>query len=374
MDFGLSAEQEELRLRARSAAEEVVLPGASDERFDLGAVRELGRRGPLAIDLGEIASAIIAIELGRVDSSARGFVTVQTGLVGKCIADWGSDEQKRKWLPGLATGDMVGCYALTEPAARSDAKSIASRADRKGREWRLYGEKHWITNGGVADVAIVFAIAEAGLSAFLVDATEAGLSRLPMPGRELGHRNSSHARLIFEDCRATDVLGAPGDGFKIAMSALDHGRLGVAAGAVGVLQGCLEASTEWARTRVQFGKRIGDFEMVQADLADMAADETAARALVMEAAWFADVGQDSRRAVAFAKLFCHRGRAARCGEGRRAARGSRIVERVPGRTSLQRHHGMRIYEGTSHVQRMIIARDLLRRTPKTEVVPTTPQK
>lgn len=376
MDFALTAEQAELQERARAAALEVVAPAASAERFDPAVVRELGRRGLLSSGAGAVESALIAIELGRIDSSVRGFVTVQTGLVSKCIADWGTEEQKRRWLPGLASGELIGCYALTEPGAGSDVKSIACRAVRNGERWLLSGEKHWITNGGVADLAIVFAVAEeasrngrqaesphaAGvLTAFLVETGQAGLTRLPVAGRELGHRNSDHARLVFDRCAASDVLGNPGDGFKIAMSALGHGRLGVAAGAVGVLRGCLDASVAWARDRVQFGKRLGDFEMIQSDLADIAADEAAARALVMQAAWLADAGRDNRSVVSLAKLFATEA-------AQRAAEKAVVLHGARGYSSelpVERHYrdiiGMRIYEGTSHIQRIIIARDLMGR-------------
>jgi alkylation response protein AidB-like acyl-CoA dehydrogenase len=361
VDFSLTPDQVDLQERARAIARGSVAPRASLETFDLGLVKELGRAGLLSLEYGDTGSALIGMELGRVDSSVRGFVTVQTGLVASCIAQWGTSAQKERWLPGLTDGSVIGCYALTEPGAGSDARAITTRAQRTGAGWELDGVKHWITNGNVADIAIVFANADAGLTAFLVPTHSAGFTRERMPGGELGHRGSDHSRFTFHACNVNQTLGDPGQGFTVAMDALKHGRLGVAAGAVGILQACLEASVSWARSRRQFGKRIGDFEMVQADLADMAVYEAAARSLVMTAAWMADSKRDNSQAVAIAKLFATEA-------AQRAAEKAVIIHGARGYSSeypVERHYrdviGMQIYEGTPHIQRLIIARELLGR-------------
>jgi alkylation response protein AidB-like acyl-CoA dehydrogenase len=366
MDFSLSPKHEELRSKARQVVEQYLLPRVPSDHFDREIVSELGHSGLLSLEYREMGSAIIAIELGRIDASIRGFVTVQTGLVARTIADVGTSEQAARWVPELCEGRAVGCYALTEPGAGSDARAISTHATRRGDSWSLSGDKHWITNGSVADIAIVFAQADEGLTAFLVPCDSPGFFREPMNDGLLGHRGSDHAYFKLRDCEARETLGEPGQGFAVAMSALHHGRLGVAAGAVGILQACLEASVDWARKRRQFGRRIGNFEMVQSDLADMAVSEAAARWLVMEAAWLADNGRDSAQAVAIAKLFA-------TDSAQSATEKAVILHGARGYSAqypVERHYrdviGMRIYEGTSHIQRIIIARGLLGRELPTE--------
>ncbi len=379
MDFSLSAEHREMQARAREAAEQVVGPHArsSDEegRFRRDVIVELARRGFLGLPIptrfggggaDNLAMSLVYEEIGRVDSSVRGFLAVQVGLVSQCILDWGTTEQQERWLPRLARGDALGCYCLTEPDAGSDAASIVTRATRDGDDWVLEGVKHWITNGNVADLALVFATVDpqqrsGGITAFVVPTDTPGFHGEPMPGRELGHRGSDHARVTLDGVRvgADAVLGAPGSGFKVAMAALDHGRLGVAAGAVGVLQACLEACVAYARGRRQFGKRIGDFEMIQAVLADMVADTEAARLLTRQAAWMRDQGEVNTQAVSIAKLFATEA-ACRAADQAVLLHGGRgYSNEYPVERYYRDIKGLQIYEGTSHIQRIIIARSLL---------------
>jgi alkylation response protein AidB-like acyl-CoA dehydrogenase len=302
-----------------------------------------------------LESVVVYEETGRVCSSTRGFLAVQVGLVAQCILDWGSDEQKQRWLPKLCSMEAIGCYALTEPGAGSDVAAIATCAGDDG----ITGEKWWITNGSIADVAIVFARTRddkyGGLTAFLV--TDIHAKRMEEP--ELGHRGSIHARLFFDNTPG-EVLGGIGNGFKVAMSALEHGRLGVAAGAVGVHQGCLDAVVEFSRKRKQFGKRIGDFQLYQGDLADMATELEASRRLCEHAARLHDEGAPERnRATSMAKLFCTEAAARAAGKavvmfGARGYNNYNPVERF-----YRDIKGLEIYEGTSHIQRLIIARDIL---------------
>ena len=381
MDFALDDRHLAVQARARQAADNLVAPHAraSDEEgtFRRGVLDGLAERGLLGIPIPDrfggaggdcLSMELVYEEIGRVDSSVRGFLAVQVGLVSQCLLDWGSEEQKEQWLPLLATGRAIGCYCLTEPEAGSDAASIVTRAVPEGDGWMLNGLKHWITNGNVADVALVFARTDPearsrGITAFVVPAEVPGFRRRPMPGKELGHRGSDHALVELDGVRLGPeaVLGKVNEGFKVAMGALDHGRLGVAAGAVGVLQACLDASTDFCRRRRQFGKRIGDFEMVQATLADMAADCEAARLLTRKAAWMRDTSGSNRQAVAMAKLFATEAAV-------RAADQAVLLHGARGYSSeypVERYYrdikGLQIYEGTSHIQRIIIARDLLGR-------------
>lgn len=384
MDFALTEAQKEVQLRARQFAEQEVAPVArvSDERgeFPLHLVKRMAELGFLAgpVDpayggsgMDCVSYALLCEELGRVDSSVRGFLTVHASLVSLCIQDWGTEVQKRHYLPLLASGEWIGCYALTEPEAGSDAASMEMTARDENEYYVLTGEKIWITNGIGANLAIVFAsmdrsLRHKGICAFLVETDTPGFHRLPMPGKELGHRASEHAHITLRDCRVpkSALLGQPGEGFKIAMSALDRGRIGVAAGAVGIAQACLNACIVYTMQRRQFNQRIADFEMVQATLADMAADVEAARLLVYRAAWVKDQGLPATKATSIAKLFATEAAMNAASQavllhGNRGYSNEYPVERY-----YRDIKGLQIYEGTSHIQRVIIARELVGRDKK----------
>jgi len=293
-------------------------------------------------------------------------MTVHTSLVSQCVLQWGSDAQKHEYLPRLARGEMIGCYCLTEPNAGSDAASMECIASRDGDEYVISGEKIWITNGGIAHLAIVFANADPslkhkGICAFLVPTDTPGFRRERMPGKELGHRASDHAHIVLDKMRVPQsaLLGARGDGFKVAMSALDHGRLGVAAGALGVGQACLDACVEFAKTRRQFGQRIGNFEMIQSTLADMAADVDAARLLVYRAAWLQDQGARATRETSIAKLFATEAAVKAANEAVLLHGGRGYSNEYPVERYYRDIKGLQIYEGTAHIQRIVIARELL---------------
>jgi alkylation response protein AidB-like acyl-CoA dehydrogenase len=293
---------------------------------------------------------------------------VHASLVSGCLEQWGTEEQKQRYLPRLTNGEWIGCYCLTEPEAGSDAANIQTTAMADGADYLLDGEKIWITNGNMARLAIVFATRDRaerhkGICAFLVETDTPGMRREEMSGVELGHRASDHAHITFENCRvpASTMLGEPGEGFKIAMSALDRGRLGVAAGAVGIGQACLDACVQWARERRQFGRRLGDFQMVQATIANMAADIAAARLLVYHAAWLVDAGRPATQAISSAKLFATEAAARAASEavllyGNRGYSSEYPVERY-----YRDIKGLQIYEGASNIQRIILARELIGR-------------
>jgi alkylation response protein AidB-like acyl-CoA dehydrogenase len=308
-------------------------------------------------------------EIGRACSSVRGFLAVHTGLVSQTLHDFGTPPQRERWLPRLATGEWIGCYALTEEGAGSDVGAIETRAERDGENWRLSGSKTWITNGGIADLALVFARTgpgegRHGLTCFVVELPAAGFVASPLDVHPLGHRASDHARLALDGVAVPDDahLGEVGGGHAIAMAALDHGRLGVAAGGVGIARACLDAALAHARERKQFGRRIGDFQMVQADLADMSAETEAAAALVAEAARAADDAHgdaDVTRMTSSAKLFATEV-AQRAADKAVLLLGNRgYGDGWPVERYYRDIQGLRIYEGTNHIQRLIIARRLL---------------
>ena len=381
MDFQLTPTQRRMQEQARQFATQEVAPLSreADEQgtFPLHLVSRMGELGLLAAPvapeyggggLDYVSYAILCEELGRIDASVRGFVTVHTSLVSLCLQAWGTEEQKRRYLPLLASGEWIGCYALTEPNAGSDVASMETTAREEGDDYVLNGEKIWITNGTSARLAIVFASRDRaarhkGICAFLVETDTPGFQREPMPGHELGHRASEHVHITFKDCRVprSALLGAPGDGFKVAMSALDRGRLGVAAGAVGIAQACLDACVSYTKQRRQFGQRLADFQMLQATLADMAADVEAARLLVYQAAWAKDQGLPTTKLASIAKLFATEA-------AMKAASQAVLIHGNRGYSNeypVERHYrdikGLQIYEGTSHIQRLIIARELVGR-------------
>ncbi|MFT7464337.1 MAG: alkylation response protein AidB-like acyl-CoA dehydrogenase [Pseudohongiellaceae bacterium] len=378
-------ERAALRARARAFAVNEVAPhaGAWDRahampREIITRMGELGfLAGPLPIQHGGGGfdnESFVAVyeEIGRACSSTRGFLAVHTGLVSQCLFDHGSEEQRERWLPRLASGEFIGCYGLTEDGAGSDVGAIASTAEQDGDNWVLHGSKVWITNGGVADLGVLFARTgpepgRRGLTAFVVELPQPGFSAEGMGVEPLGHRASNHVRLSFDGLVIPDSqrLGQIGQGFSIAMSALDHGRIGVAAGAVGIARACLDEAVAHAQERRQFGQRIGDFQMVQADLADIYSETEAAAALVARAARAADEHSDDlTRLTSAAKLFATE-------VAQRAATKAVLLLGNRGYGdghSVERHYrdiqGLRIYEGTNHIQRLIIGRSLVGRPPK----------
>jgi alkylation response protein AidB-like acyl-CoA dehydrogenase len=215
-----------------------------------------------------LSYCLVVEEIGRVDSNVRGIVSVSNGLVGKTVARWGTEEQRRRYLPGLAAGEALGCYALTEPGAGSDPGGLETRAVRDGSDWVLSGQKIFITLGTWAAFALVFARTGGegarGISCFLVPTDAPGFEARKIHGK-LGLRAQDTAELFLDGVRvpADALLGEEGQGFKVAMSALDHGRISLGAGCVGIAQGCLDASVAYARERRQFGRSIARFQLVQ---------------------------------------------------------------------------------------------------------------
>src|SRR5918997_205244 len=296
MDLELTDEQRAVREMARKFADEYIVPVARDndvdERFPgdiierMGALGLLG--GPVPVEYGGagidyISHALVTEEIGKACSSVRTTISVQISLVELSLVRWGTEEQKRRYLPAMCSGKLIGCFGLTEPNAGSDPSGMETTAVADGDHWVLNGHKVWISNGGVAGLAIVFAQTDKskghrGIGAFLVERDTPGFSSRDMHGK-LGLRSSNTGELILDDCRIPKdrMLGKVGDGFKVAMSALDNGRYSVAAGCVGICQGCVDASVRYAKDRKQFGRAIGSFQLVQDLIARMIVDTEAAR-------------------------------------------------------------------------------------------------
>jgi butyryl-CoA dehydrogenase len=376
MDFTLTADQELIRDSAREFCEREILPHSRDwdraEELDRGLVPKLAAAGYLGATIAEeyggmgldtVSYCLLMEELGRADSSVRGIVSVNLGLVGKTIAKWGTDEQKSEWLPQLASGDALGCYALTEPGSGSDPASLVTRAERDGDDWLLSGSKLFITLGSWAGVALVFARSgeegARGLTCFLVPTDTAGYAASPIKGK-LGLRAQDTAEVFLDRVRVSESsrLGAAGDGFKVAMSALDDGRISLAAGCVGIAQGCLDACVEYAGERRQFGKAISSFQLVQELLADMAVEVDAARLLTWRAALLADAGERHTLESSVAKYYASEASVRAANAAVQIHGGYGYVDEYPVGKYLRDARVTTLYEGTSQIQKLIIGRAL----------------
>ncbi|KOG77077.1 MULTISPECIES: acyl-CoA dehydrogenase family protein [Streptomyces] len=377
MDLALSEEQEAVRKLAEDFVAREVAPHVVDwdraEDVDRSIVRKLGDVGFLGLTVPEeyggsggdhLSYCLVTEELGRGDSSVRGIVSVSLGLVAKTVAAWGSEEQKRAWLPRLTSGEAIGCFGLTEPGTGSDAGNLATRAVRDGGDYVVNGAKTFITNGTWADVVLLFArTGEApghrGVSAFLVPADTPGLTRRTIHGK-LGLRGQATAELVLEDVRipASALLGPEGKGFSIAMSALAKGRMSVAAGCVGIAQAALDAAVRYAGEREQFGKAIAGHQLVQELLSDIAVDVDAARLLTWRVADLIDRGREFATAASQAKLFASEA-AVRCANNAiQVFGGYGYIDEYPVGKLLRDARVMTLYEGTSQIQKLIIGRAL----------------
>lgn len=377
MDFQLTDEQEMLRKMVRDFAEKEVAPTAAErdeeERFDrelFDKMAELGLTGiPWPEEYGGIGSDyvsyVIAIEeLSRVCASTGVTLSAHLSLASWPIYKYGNEEQKKTFLYRLATGEALGAYALSEPGAGSDVVSMKMSAEKVGDDYILNGNKVWITNGGVADIYIVFAKTDAdlkhkGITGFIVEKGTEGFT-FGKKEKKLGIRSSPTTELIFENCRIPkeNRLGAEGDGFKIAMSTLDGGRNGIAAQAVGIAQGALDASVDYAKEREQFGKPIAHNQGISFKLADMATDVEAARLLTYQAAWLESRGKPYGKASAMSKLFAGDAAMRTTVEAVQVFGGYGYTKDYPVERYMRDAKITQIYEGTNEIQRMVIGRML----------------
>ncbi len=376
MNFELTDEQKLISESAREFADKEIIPRVRENdragRFDRELATKLGEVGYLGAPVAEeyggrsldyLSYALIVEQVGRADSSARTVVSVQTSLVCGSIEQWGTEEQKQEWLPRLCSGEALGCFALTEPDTGSDAANLRTRAKKTDSGWSISGNKMWISMGNVAEVALVFAQTDPekkhkGLAAFLVPTADEGYTAQEIHGK-LGLRASDTAEISLDDIEVPDsaMLGEVGDGFKVAMSALDKGRYSVAAGCVGICDGCVEASVEYAKERKQFDVPIASFQLVQAMIAEMIVKRDAARMLVFRAGSLKDAGAPSTVETSIAKLYATESAVECANAAIQVHGGSGYVDDYPVERYLRDARVTTLYEGTSQIQKLIIGRD-----------------
>ncbi len=377
MNFQLSEEHEMIRKMVRDFAEKEVAPTAAErdeeERFDreiFDKMAELGLTGiPWPEEYGGIGSdylayAIAVEELSRVCASSGVVLSAHTSLASWPIYRFGTEEQKRKYLVPLARGTSIGAYALTEPGSGSDAASMKTTAVKQGDHYVINGSKIFITNGGVADIYIIFAVTDPekghrGISAFIVESTFPGF-KLGKLETKMGIRSSPTAEIIFEDLivPTENLLGEEGQGFKIAMMTLDGGRNGIAAQAVGIAQGALDAAIRYAKERKQFNKPIIANQGISFKLADMATHVEAARLLTYQAAWLESKGLPYGKASAMAKLFAGDTAMMVTTEAVQIFGGYGYTKDYPVERFMRDAKITQIYEGTQEIQRLVISRML----------------
>lgn len=377
MNFELSEEQMMLQKMIRDFALREVEPSAAErdetESFDreiFDKMAALGLTGiPWPEEYGGIGSDyvsyVIAVEeLSRVCASTGVTLSAHVSLASWPIYKYGNEMQKQTFLRRLAEGSALGAYALSEPGAGSDVSGMQMTAKLDGDEYILNGNKVWITNGGVADIYIVFAKTDTdanhrGISAFIVEKEAVGFST-GKKERKLGIRSSPTTELIFENCRIPkeNLLGEEGEGFKIAMTTLDGGRSGIAAQAVGISQGALDAAVGYAKEREQFGKPIADNQGISFKLADMATETSAARLLTYQAAWLEGEGLDYSQASAMAKLFAGDAAMRHTIEAVQVFGGYGYTKDYPVERYMRDAKITQIYEGTNEIQRLVIGRNL----------------
>ncbi len=374
--LALSDEQRLIQETAREFVDNEVVPKARDsdraQKFDLDLARRLGAMGYLGAPVSEqyggrgldyTGYGLIVEEIGRGDSAMRTVVSVQTSLVCGSIERWGSEQQKQRWLPKLTTGEAFGCFGLTEPDTGSDAASLRTRAERIEGGWRISGQKMWISLGNVAEVALIFAQTDPaakhrGLACFLVPTASDGFSAQQIHGK-LGLRSSDTASLALDAVEVGDeaLMGEVGDGFKVAMSALDSGRYSVAAGCVGICEACVEASVAYATERRQFDQPLAAFQLVQEMIADQIVRRDAARMLVRRAGLLKDAGKPSTVETSVAKLYATEASVECANLAIQVHGGSGYVDDYPVERYLRDARVTTLYEGTSQIQKLIIGRD-----------------
>lgn len=380
MEFSYTAEHKMLRQTVRKFAEQELASDAqqrdAEERFPTEQVKKMAELGFMGImvapqygggGMDTVSYCILIEELSRVDASAGVICSVNNSLVCAGIEEFGTEAQKQQYLVPLAKGHKLGAFCLSEPSTGSDASSLQTTAKRAGKDWLLTGTKNFITNGTHADVYLVFAtenksLGHKGVHCFLVERGTSGFS-IGKKEKKLGIRSSDTCSLIFDNCRvpATNMLGEPNQGFRLAMFILDGGRIGIAAQALGIAAASLEAATRYAKERQQFGKPIAEFQAIQFMLAEMEVRINAARLLTYQAAWKKDCGKPFSAEAAKAKLYASQ-TATFCAD--RAVQihgGYGYIKDYPVERYLRDARITEIYEGTSEIQKLIIARDLLAR-------------
>ena len=375
MDFDLSDEQKLVRETARNFTDNEIVDRAREndrnEHFDLELVGMLAEQGYLGAivpreyggaGLDYLTYGLIVEEVGRGDSAMRTVISVQTSLVCSAILRWGTEEQKQRYLPKLCSGEWLGCFGLTEPDTGSDAANQKTRATRNGDGWTINGAKMWISMGNHASLALVFAqtdpeLGHKGIACFLVETDQDGYQPQPIH-HKMGLRGSDTAEIGLSDVHvdADGMLGEIGDGFKVAMTSLDSGRYSVAAGCVGICQGCVEHSVAYSKEREQFGRPIASFQLVQAMIADMILQTDAARMLVWRAGYLKDSGKPNTTETSIAKLYATEAAVECANTAIQVHGGSGYVDDHPVERYFRDVRVTTLYEGTSQIQKLIIGR------------------
>jgi butyryl-CoA dehydrogenase len=376
MDFDLTDEQKLIRETARSFTDNEIVDRAREndrnEHFDLELVAQLAEQGYLGAivprdyggaGLDYLTYGLIVEEVGRGDSAMRTVISVQTSLVCSAILRWGTEEQKQRYLPKLCSGEWLGCFGLTEPDTGSDAANQRTRARKaEGGGWVLNGNKMWISMGNHARLALIFAqtdpeLGHKGIACFLVETDQDGYRPQPIH-HKMGLRGSDTAEIALDDVHVGEdgMLGDVGDGFKVAMTSLDSGRYSVAAGCVGICQGCVEHSVAYAKEREQFGRPIASFQLVQAMIADMILQTDAARMLVWRAGYLKDSGKPNTTETSIAKLYATEAAVECANTAIQVHGGSGYVDDHPVERYFRDVRVTTLYEGTSQIQKLIIGR------------------
>jgi alkylation response protein AidB-like acyl-CoA dehydrogenase len=378
VDFALSETHSAVRDVARRFAQERLAPAARElDRqggFPEGALREAGSLGLLGVNVpeayggaaaGAVAYVAAMAEISEACASTAVAVAV-TNMVAEQIAKFGTDAQKARHIPELTSGRAVaGAFALSEAQCGSDAAALTTRAERRDGSWVLNGQKQWISHGDRSGVILVFARTGGpgpkGISAFVVEGGQKGMSAGP-PEHKMGLRGSRTVPLLFEDCMLKDgaLLGELDGGFRIAMSALDGGRIGISAQAIGVLRACLQASRTYAKQRVAFGQALAGFQSVQWKLAGMAVELSAAELLAYRAASLKDAGVAFTREASMAKVFCTEAVNRWASEAVQIHGGYGYIDEFPVERYFRDARVQTLYEGTSEIQRKVIAREILK--------------
>ena len=375
MDFNLTDEQKLISEAAREFADKEIAPRVKENdraaRFDRELASKLGEVGYLGAPVAEeyggrgldyLGYGLIVEQVGRADSSARTVVSVVTSLVGGPIEKWGTEEQKRKWLPRLCSGEGLGCFGLTEPDTGSDAANLRTRARKTENGWSISGQKMWISLGNVSDFALIFAQTDPekkhrGLACFVVPTDSEGFATQEIHGK-LGLRSSDTAEISLDEVEVGEeaMLGEVGDGFKVAMSALENGRYSVAAGCVGICEGCVQSSIEYAKERKQFGVPLARFQLVQEMITEMILRRDASRMLVLRAGLLKDEKKPNATETSVAKLYATEAAVECANLAIQVHGGSGYVDDYPVERYLRDARVTTLYEGTSQIQKLIIGR------------------
>lgn len=381
MQFQLSEEEELIQKTAREFADEKLAPLASKidaeeqiPREIIDQMAELGFMGMLApeqyggAELNNFCYTLVQIEINRACASTEITMSVHNSLAQSPIIYFGSEAQKQKYLPKLTKAEWIGAYSLSEPGSGTDAASLICSAVRDGNSYILNGTKNFVTNGGIADIFIVFtrthpdkSLKAKGISAFIVERGMKGFT-IGKSEKKLGIKGSSTVELHFEDCRvpAENLLGKENEGFKIAMHTLDGGRIGISAQAIGIAEASLAASIKYSKERKQFDKFLAEFQAIQWKLAEMATDIDAAKLLTFRASRLRDAGKPHTKEAAIAKLFSATMVNKHAKEAVQILGGVGYTKDFPVERYFRDAKITEIYEGTSEVQRIVIARELLK--------------